>query len=221
MAAMGVTYPAAGVIATRPATAPETNPSELGLPPWAHETSSHAIAATAVAVLVVTKALTARPFAATALPALNPNQPNHRSTAPRIDHGILAGSIAYLPYPTRLPITSAKASAAKPELIWTTVPPAKTIVVQIRAKTRYELNFIRSAKPDVTIAIVTVANTSWKTMYSIPGINALYGPGAFMLTPFKPRLLRFPTNPPISGPKASEYPISTHWMLTSAKATNE
>src|SRR5208283_1134002 len=121
------TYPAAGVMATSPATAPETKPSELGLPPCAQETSSHAMAATAVAVLVVTKAFTARPFAATALPALNPNQPNHSSTAPRIDHGMFPGSIAYLPYPTRLPITRASASAAKPELMWTTVPPAKSI----------------------------------------------------------------------------------------------
>ena len=97
IAAIGVTYPAAGVIATRPATAPETNPSELGLPPWAHETSIHAIAAAAAAVLVVTNATAARPFASTALPALNPNQPNQSRAAPRMDHGMLAGSIAFLP----------------------------------------------------------------------------------------------------------------------------
>ena len=80
---------------------------------------------------------------------------------------------------------------------------------------------MRSAKPDVTIAIVTVANTSWNTMYNMPGMIVLYGPGAFILTPFKPRLLKLPINPPTSGPNARLYPISTHWMLTSAKATND
>src|SRR5665647_1806022 len=177
---MGVTYPAPGVIATSPAIAPLTNPRELGFP-YIQLIRSHAIAPAAAAVFVVTNAWAARPFAPIALPALKPNQPNQSSAAPRMVNGMLWGSIAYLPNPTRFPITSASARAANPELICTTVPPAKssapnwaaqppphtqwargsyTMVVQISANTRYALNFIRSAKPDVTIAIVTVANTS-------------------------------------------------------------
>src|SRR5665647_1037498 len=115
--AIGVTYPAAGVIATRPTTPPLTNPSELGLPPCTQLTSIHASAPAAAAVFVVTNALAASPFAANALPELNPNQPNQRSAAPSIDQGIFAGSIPYLPNPTRLPITRASARAANPELI--------------------------------------------------------------------------------------------------------
>src|SRR5512136_465546 len=123
-------------------------------------------------MLVVTNAWAASPFAPSALPALKPNQPNQRSAAPRIVMGILFGSIAYLPKPTRFPITSATARAANPELMCTTVPPAKstapnwdaqppphtqwargsyTIVVQRRPNIRNALNLIRSAKPDVII----------------------------------------------------------------------
>ena len=42
----------------------------------------HAMAAIAVAVFVLMKALTASSLACSALPALNPNQPNHSNAAP-------------------------------------------------------------------------------------------------------------------------------------------
>ena len=116
IAAMGVTYPAAGVIATSPATAPLTNPSELGFP-WIQLTMSQAIAPAAAAVFVVTNAWAASPCAPRALPALNPNQPNQRRAAPRIVSGILFGSMEYLPKPTRFPMTKASARAANPELM--------------------------------------------------------------------------------------------------------
>src|SRR4051812_45136271 len=79
---IGPTNPDAGVIATKPATAPLAAPNTVGLPRTAHSVSIQANAAAAAAVFVTTNALTARPFDAMALPALNPNHPNHRSEAP-------------------------------------------------------------------------------------------------------------------------------------------
>src|SRR5207253_8858517 len=76
------TYPDAGVMATRPATAPAAAPSTLGAPLCSHETVIQVSAAIAAAVLVTTNAFAARPPAVIALPALNPNQPNHRSESP-------------------------------------------------------------------------------------------------------------------------------------------
>src|SRR5438067_13097611 len=81
MADIGVTKPAAGVMPTRPATAPAAAPSTLGWPLCAQATVTQASAPIAAAAVVVTKALAARPIAASALPALKPNQPNQSSPA--------------------------------------------------------------------------------------------------------------------------------------------
>ena len=62
------------------------------------------IVAAAAAVLVTMKALAARPPAVTAEPALKPNQPNHRSPAPRTVIGTSCGSRAR-PLRWRLPIS--------------------------------------------------------------------------------------------------------------------
>src|SRR5208283_2413238 len=77
MADMGETKPAAGVIATSPATAPEIAPSALGLPCFSHSARLHPSAAAAAPNWVATNALDASPFEASALPALNPNHPTH------------------------------------------------------------------------------------------------------------------------------------------------
>src|SRR5659263_506922 len=84
IAGTGPTKPDAGVIATRPATAPVTMPTVLGFPPCAQLTIVHVRAAAAAAVFVTMKALAASPFAARALPALKPNQPNHSRAPPVI-----------------------------------------------------------------------------------------------------------------------------------------
>src|SRR4030081_1762392 len=76
------TLPAAGVIATRPATAPEAAPSIDGLPLAIHSPKVHEIVAAAVANKVLTKASAALPLASSAEPALKPNQPTHSSDAP-------------------------------------------------------------------------------------------------------------------------------------------
>src|SRR5215472_9615103 len=82
IAGNGFTNPDAGVIATRPATHPEIPPSTLGLPLPIHSARSQPSAAAAAPKCVATKALVANPEAASALPALNPNQPTQRRHAP-------------------------------------------------------------------------------------------------------------------------------------------
>src|SRR5262249_48369577 len=76
------TLPAAGVIATSPATAPEAAPSMEGLPLKSHSPNVHERTAHAVARKVFMKRSPAEPLASSAEPALNPNRPNHRSDAP-------------------------------------------------------------------------------------------------------------------------------------------
>src|SRR5947209_2230981 len=123
---IGVVNPLAGVMTTSPATAPEIAPSTVGLPVFHHSMLIQPRVAAAAAKCVVTKALAANPLAARALPPLNPNQPTHSSAAPITDSTTLCGGIGTDPYPRRLPNTSAHTSAETPELMWTTVPPAKS-----------------------------------------------------------------------------------------------
>jgi hypothetical protein len=89
--------PAAGVIATRPATAPEAAPSIEALPFSSASPSDHASTAAAVAVKVFTKASVALLPASRAEPALNPNQPTHSSEAPTIVSVVECGVNASLP----------------------------------------------------------------------------------------------------------------------------
>src|SRR5208283_2469218 len=118
-----LTNPAAGVIATNPATAPDARPSTVGFLAYNQSTTIHARAAAAVAVLVLINAALASPFDPSAEPALKPNHPNHSSPAPSTVRvrlfGIRFTSLLF-------PITIAPTSAAIPALIWTTVPPAKS-----------------------------------------------------------------------------------------------
>ena len=83
-APVAFTKPVAGVITTRPATAPEQKPSTVGLPRVIHSSSGHTQHAMAVASVVVMNALAAMPSAATALPALKPYQPTHSMPVPTI-----------------------------------------------------------------------------------------------------------------------------------------
>ncbi len=91
------TKPAAGVIATRPATAPEAAPSIDGLPLPIHSTAVQPSTAAAVARKVLTKACAATALASSAEPALKPNQPTHRIEAPTIVWVRLCGLIASRP----------------------------------------------------------------------------------------------------------------------------
>ena len=77
-----VTKPAAGVMATRPAMRPEHSPSSDGRPRTIHSPTIHDRAPAAAARCVTAIARPARPSAATAEPALKPNQPTHSMPAP-------------------------------------------------------------------------------------------------------------------------------------------
>src|SRR3954462_3815499 len=123
------TKPQAGVITTRPATAPEQKPRMLGLPFRLYSAIAHTKEAPAVAIVVVMKALAATPSAATALPALNPYQPTQSMPVPTMQRTMLCGGIGSLPNPRRLPRMMQRISADQPEDICTTVPPAKSIAL--------------------------------------------------------------------------------------------
>jgi hypothetical protein len=77
-----VTKPAAGVIATRPTTAPIQAPITPGFLPRRISKNIQAIAAAADAVVVVAKAVAANVPEPKAEPALKPNQPNHNKPVP-------------------------------------------------------------------------------------------------------------------------------------------
>src|SRR6516162_2533167 len=119
---IGPTNPEAGVMATKPATAPEQMPMTVGLPFRIHSTIIHVKAAVAVAVWVTSIAMPACRPAVTAEPALKPNQPTHRSEAPiSVNTMLWAGPVSL-----RLPSMMAHIRPAVPELTCTTVPPAKS-----------------------------------------------------------------------------------------------
>src|SRR5438552_18174786 len=81
-APIGLTKPEAGVIATRPATAPEIMPRTLGFLWMNHSITIQPIAAAAVAICVAAMAMPALTLDETAEPALKPNQPTHKREAP-------------------------------------------------------------------------------------------------------------------------------------------
>src|SRR5579859_792267 len=100
-AGIGSTKPAAGVMQTSPATAPDETPSSVGLPRVSHSTAAQATAPAAAEKCVAANALAAIPSAASALPALKPNQPTHNMPAPSAVYVRLWGGIASFGYPTR------------------------------------------------------------------------------------------------------------------------
>src|SRR4051812_33677602 len=95
----GETYPDAGVIATRPATAPAAAPSTLGSPLIVQDIANRESAPAAAAASVATNAVAASPSAASALPALKPNQPNHSRPAPSTVIVMSCGSSGSVPKP--------------------------------------------------------------------------------------------------------------------------
>src|SRR5947209_9222148 len=125
MDGIGPTYPEAGVIATRPQTAPTAIPTAEGFPFLTQSVSIQLTAAPAAARFVTTSAFTARALAASALPALKPNQPNQRTEAPRMTYGMSFGRLSRRATPFRRPMTSASATADTQAPVWTTRPTAQ------------------------------------------------------------------------------------------------
>src|ERR1700712_3961965 len=77
-----VIKPAAGVIATRPTTAPIHAPITEGFLPRTISKNIQLMAAAADAVVVVAKAVAASVPEPNAEPALKPNEPNHNNPVP-------------------------------------------------------------------------------------------------------------------------------------------
>src|SRR6195952_713594 len=132
MAPMGVTAPQAGGIATRPVMAPDAAPTPVTWPSLNFSTASQARVAAHVATNVVTMTMAAELPAASAEPPLNAYQPAHSRPAPSRVRGTLCGLRSW-PDIADLPSTMATASAAAPALMWTAVPPAKSIAFKLLA----------------------------------------------------------------------------------------
>src|SRR2546423_9673895 len=224
-APMGPTKPLAGVMATSPATAPDAAPTVVAFPCLIHSGMIQPSTAVAVARWVATNALPARAPDVSALPALNPNQPNHRMAAPSTTNGTLCGTNASFPHPRRFPRYRAHARAATPALMCTTVPPAKSSAPRCEAPRNppphtqcatgeytmidhsvrnisHPENFIRSAKAPVMRAGVMTANISWNAMNTDDG---MVGARAMGLGPVwcRPQYFMPPISIHLSGPKAS------------------
>src|SRR5947208_9684387 len=142
--------PQHGVTTTNPATAPEQKPSTLGLPLSIHSAMGQTNDATAVAIVVVVKALAATPSAATALPALKPYQPTHSMPVPTMQRTILCGAMFSLPKPMRLPRMMQRIKADQPEDMCTTVPPAKSMALIFALA--FQTPFIRPSTPQTMCA---------------------------------------------------------------------
>src|SRR5262245_65466077 len=121
IAERGLTKPDAGVMATRPATAPDAAPSIVGLPVFTHSATIQPSAANDAAVWVATNALVAKPPALSAEPALNPNQPTHNMAAPITAKGRLCGGVGTFPTPTSSPRIKTETRAEIHELYLTHV----------------------------------------------------------------------------------------------------
>ena len=174
----GEMKPAAGVMATNPATAPvavSRAPGRL----FHQDSSIHVRAALAALVFVATNADEASPPEVRALPALKSNQPNQRSPARRTTMGTLCGSMA----PPRTEYY-ATGKSERPAQMCTTVSPAKsrapsvnnqstephtqcatgqyTDVVQSAANSSYAPKPTRSATAPPVSATAVMANMPWK-----------------------------------------------------------
>src|SRR5262245_10617071 len=93
----GAMKPAAGVTATSPTTAPVATPTVVGRPVLRRSISIQTSSVAAGASSVFTNACAATGPDDSALPPLNPNQPNHNSAAPRMTYGTLWGRNAWRP----------------------------------------------------------------------------------------------------------------------------
>src|SRR5208282_5790955 len=113
-------------MSTRPATAPEQKPSTVGLPLMIQSHIGHTNEPTAVAMVVVVKALAAMTSPATALPELKPYQPTQSIEAPMKVSTMLCGGMGAFGKPMRLPRMMHNTRPDQPEDICTTVPPAKS-----------------------------------------------------------------------------------------------
>ena len=79
-------------MATRPTTIAVAQPTAVGFRDREASSNVHTTSVAAGASIVAVNAKAAIPLAASALPALKPNQPNHSSPAPSSVNGTLCGN---------------------------------------------------------------------------------------------------------------------------------
>ena len=116
-----------------------------------HSRAAQVKAATAAARVVVMKAWAATPSAARAEPALKPYQPTQRMPVPTAQRTMLCGVMAFLPKPRRGPRMMQSSRADQPEVMWTTVPPAKSMAL-IEAPA-FQTPFMSPVMPQIAWAI--------------------------------------------------------------------
>src|SRR4029453_1869505 len=102
IAPMGETDEQDGVMATKPATMPDAAPREVAWPSRMRSVRSQLKQAAPVATMVFTQTTEAELLAATAEPALKPNQPNQSRPAPSMTKVRLCGRIGSCLQPRRL-----------------------------------------------------------------------------------------------------------------------
>ena len=109
-----------------PATAPTEAPTLVDLPFSTRSKANHVNMEEAEATKVVATARAATPSVTDkAEPPLNPNQPNQRRQPPKMTKGTLAGPTSFSTC-LRGPRIPPATRPDTPELMWTTVPPAKS-----------------------------------------------------------------------------------------------
>src|ERR1700727_2257465 len=150
-APVALTNPQAGVITTRPATAPLQKPNTLALPRRIFSIMPQVNAPTAVASVVVVNALEDITSAATALPALKPYHPTQSIEVPIIHKTMLWGGIGSFLNPKRGPSSKQRTKELHPEVIWTTVPPAKSIALM--PEVGFQIPFMKPVIPHTMWAI--------------------------------------------------------------------
>src|ERR1035437_6780029 len=100
-AALSETNPAAGVMVASPATAPVSNPTNFGFFINDHSIINQVTAANEAATSVLINACPVIAFTSSALPELNPYQPNQSKPVPIAMSGTLFGGDALsLRFPT-------------------------------------------------------------------------------------------------------------------------
>ena len=116
-----------------------------------HSRAPQVKAATPAASVVVMKAWAPTPSAARAEPALKPYQPTQSMPVPTAQSTMLCGVMAFLPKPMRGPRMMQSRSADQPEVMWTTVPPAKSIALM--EALAFQTPFISPVMPQMWWAI--------------------------------------------------------------------
>ena len=100
----------------RPATIPVAIPTIVALPDLIHSIPIQVNAPTAALICVTSIAIPADPSAATALPALNPNQPTQSMEAPIITIVLLCGGRGDTLNPFLVPRYIAATKAPRPQV---------------------------------------------------------------------------------------------------------